>query len=348
MSHGFDYSLPALRGVQAGHEYYVAMCPLRLLPRLFVFDDAELPPELRAQRTLNLARVPEIRDYITENQASYAFSAITASIDGEAHFQVSAHHQALGTLSIPMTSRFVLNDGQHRRAAIEAALETNPELGDETIAVVFYLDKDLERSQQLFADLNKHAVKPTKSLGVLYDHRDPAAVLTRELADDTRPFRGLTEMERTTISNRSLALFTLSAVYQATLALMGKRKGDSISDADKHFVREFWETSTTVIPEWEMASNRSIRSSELRRDYVHAHGVTLQAIGAAGHRLRERYPSSWKKRLVRLSTIDWRRSNVELWEGLAMTGGHMSKARQNVQLTAAYLMDVLGLPRSDS
>ena len=39
-----------------------------------------------------------------------------------------------------MTSRFIINDGQHRRAAIEEALKERPELGDETIAVVFFLD----------------------------------------------------------------------------------------------------------------------------------------------------------------------------------------------------------------
>ena len=51
-------------GVQAGREYYVTMCPLRLIPRLFVFDEEELPPELRAQRSLNKARVPEMARYI--------------------------------------------------------------------------------------------------------------------------------------------------------------------------------------------------------------------------------------------------------------------------------------------
>jgi DNA sulfur modification protein DndB len=52
MSYGFTYTFPALRGIQAGKEYYVAMCPLELLPKIFLFDDASLPPELRAQRTV--------------------------------------------------------------------------------------------------------------------------------------------------------------------------------------------------------------------------------------------------------------------------------------------------------
>ena len=38
----FSYVFPAIRGVQAGREYYVSMCPLRLLPKLFQFDDEEM------------------------------------------------------------------------------------------------------------------------------------------------------------------------------------------------------------------------------------------------------------------------------------------------------------------
>src|SRR6478672_9135792 len=69
----FEYIFPALRGVQAGHEYYVTMCPLRLIPRLFLFNEEELPPEMRAQRALNKARVPEMARYIVENPDSYTF-----------------------------------------------------------------------------------------------------------------------------------------------------------------------------------------------------------------------------------------------------------------------------------
>ena len=53
----FEYIFPAIRGIQANHEYYVSMCPLKLIPKIFVFDDEELTPELRAQRILNKNRM---------------------------------------------------------------------------------------------------------------------------------------------------------------------------------------------------------------------------------------------------------------------------------------------------
>src|SRR5262245_2161033 len=170
----FEYIFPAIRGIQAGREYYASMCPLRLIPRIFLFDEDELKPELRAQRVLNRSRVPEIARYVLGNPSSYTFSAITASIDGDVRFErlgAEVGPKSVGLLRIPMNAKFVINDGQHRRAAIEAALRENPDLGDETIAVVFFLDVGLIRSQQMFADLNRYAIRPTSSLGLLYDHR---------------------------------------------------------------------------------------------------------------------------------------------------------------------------------
>lgn len=346
MSFGYTYTFPALRGIQAGREYYVAMCPLKLLPKIFLFDEAPLPPELRAQRTLNLARIPDIARYIVENRHDYAFSAITASIDGEVRFKpagVGDDSGDAGLLIVPMSTRFVINDGQHRRAAIEAALEERPDLGDETIAVVFYLDEGLHRSQQLFADLNKHAVRPTQSLGILYDNRDPLAILARDLAERVFCFKGLTETEKTSISNRSFKLFTLSGIYQGTAALLNKRKNEKVGDAEQDLSFHFWTELGHTIPEWELAANRKVNSSDLRRDYVHAHSVALHALGIAGHALICAHPQDWQKYLSPLHDIDWRRSNTEMWEGRAMIGGQMSKAQQNVQLTANLLKIILRL-----
>ena len=75
---------PSLRSgeFRAGREYYVSMCPLRLVPKVFLFNEAELVPGLRAQRVLNRARLPELTNYILANRESYCFSALTASLDG--------------------------------------------------------------------------------------------------------------------------------------------------------------------------------------------------------------------------------------------------------------------------
>ncbi|MFO1420299.1 MAG: DNA sulfur modification protein DndB, partial [Candidatus Competibacteraceae bacterium] len=78
---------PVIRGLQARREYYVAMWTLRMLRQISIFDEDELPPELRAQRVLNKARIPEIADYILDNPDDYVFSALTVSIDSEVTFE---------------------------------------------------------------------------------------------------------------------------------------------------------------------------------------------------------------------------------------------------------------------
>ena len=74
------FIFPAVKGFQANHEYFISMVPLEIIPRIFQFSDDELPPEIRAQRVLNKARVPEIRDYILDNPDSYVFSSLTVSV----------------------------------------------------------------------------------------------------------------------------------------------------------------------------------------------------------------------------------------------------------------------------
>ena len=168
----FTFNFAVVRGIQAHREYYIAMIPLGLLSKLFQNEEGYISPEHRAQRCINESRIPEIRDYILQNRDNYVFSALSASIDGDFTFVPSEVDSSVGLLKVDMGARFLINDGQHRKAAIEAALKEDQALAQETISIVFFKDDGLKRSQQMFADLNKHAVKSTTSLSSLYDDRD--------------------------------------------------------------------------------------------------------------------------------------------------------------------------------
>lgn len=334
MKASFEYIFPAICGVQAKREYYVSMCPLRLIPKIFLFNEEELVPELRAQRILNKTRLPEMSRYILKNSDNYTFSAITASIDGDVKFEpIGAENDSkrIGLLHIPMSAKFIINDGQHRRAAIEIALREKPELADESIAVVFFLDIGLERCQQMFADLNRYAIRPSKSLGVLYDHRDESAKVVKELVLNSPVFRGIVEMDRSTLSARSRKLFTLSAIYSATIALFSGMKDEEASDRTG-IAMTYWSEVAKSIPEWQLVRDRKMTSGEVREAFLHSHGVILQALGRVGNALLKEDMSAWPRRLKRLRTLDWTRANAKLWEGRAMIGGGVSKAEHNVVL----------------
>jgi len=344
----FGYAFPAIRGIQAQREYYASMCPLRLIPKIFYFDEeeAELSPELRAQRTLNKTRVPEIASYIVNNPLDYAFSAITASINAEVEFEplgADSQSSQIGLLRVPMDARFIINDGQHRRAAIEAAIREKPELGDESIAVVFFIDRGLARCQQLFADLNRHAIRPSKSIGVLYDHRDDMAQISRRIVLKSEVFRDLVEMDKSSLAARSRKLFTLSAIYTATISLLDHVKLDDREIATKMAI-DYWEEVARHIPEWDRVRQGKISAGEIRQDYIHSHGIALHALGKVGNYLLLNHPNAWKEKLPKLKKINWSRANSALWEGRAMVGGRLSKAAQHVTLTTVALKTILGVP----
>lgn len=339
-------TFPVIRGLQARREYYVAMWSLRMLRQISIFDEDELPPELRAQRTLNKARIPEIAGYIIDNPDDYVFSALTVSIDSEVGFEPLPGQDKLGLLRVPMDARFIINDGQHRRAAIIEALEQRPELGHETIAVVFFLDIGLERCQQMFADLNRHAIRPSRSLGLLYDHRNDKARLAKLVIMKSDVFRDIVDMEKSSLAKRSRKLFTLSAFHNACADLInGLATGDLTEDAN--MARTYWEAVSERFPAWKQVLEGRLPASEVREGYIHSHGIALQALGLAGNTLLKNHPKDWQKRLDGLQKIDWSRSNAKLWEGRALIGGKVSKVTTNVILTTNVIKKALSLPLDD-
>jgi len=342
----FEYIFPAIRGVQAKREYYVSMCPLKLIPKIFIFNEEELVPELRSQRILNKVRVPEMSRYLVENKGSYVFSALTASIDGDVRFIPVGGKIAdsrIGSLHIDMQSQFIINDGQHRRAAIEQALKEEPNLGDEAISVVFFVDRGLERCQQMFADLNRYAIRPSKSLGLLYDHRDDRARLAREVVSNTETFHDLVEMEKSSLSIRSRKLFTLSAIYTGNTALLANSPETTYDDAITTCVN-YWNEVGKHIAEWRLVRQSKISAGDVRRDFIHSHAIVLQALGHVGCDLYG--TKGWRKIISNVSAIDWHRSNSSLWEGRAMIGGQVYKSRNNVILTTNAIKQQIGVTLS--
>src|SRR6266487_123527 len=206
---------PAMEATIGKKKYYATTMALSEIPRFFKFNDWEqADPSMRAQRVLNTARVPEITKYILDNEDGYLFSSITASYNCPVTFTATSPDGRLGVLEMDLEDmEFIINDGQHRAAAIAAALKQNPEIGKERISVLLFKMEDLDRLQQMFSDLNRFVHKTSKSLDILYDHRDNLSTLTMEMTEMVPAFKGMIDKERMSIPLRSPKLFTLSSLY---------------------------------------------------------------------------------------------------------------------------------------
>lgn len=335
MKNNFFYTFPAIKGRQANRDYFIIMCPLKILSKLFIFNEEDLPPEHRAQRILNKTRIPEMANYILNNPNDYVFSSVTASIDGEFDFTPinKDFDEKIGVLKVSMDSRLLVNDGQHRRAAIEEALKASPELGDETISVVLFIDEGLRRSQQIFADLNKHAVNVSKSIGILYDSRDPIAMLTKGLLEYNKNLENYTDKENPSLSKFSPKLFTLSSINQTNKKLVNKL---NISNSQTNvFVNEFWNVLCENMKEWQFIFKKELSPHSFRSDYISSNGVVLEALGIVGNYIYKNNPNDWKKILSKIKDIDWHRSNLEDWQDRVIgPNGRIVKSATYVRLTS--------------
>lgn len=336
----FSYHFPAVKGIQAGREYYISMVPLKLLSRLFPAEDEIVLPEHRAQRRINEARIPEIKNYILDNRDTYVFSALSASIDGEFKFTPYMDTD-VGLFEVDMESIFLINDGQHRKAAIEAAMKEDPSLEKETISIVFFNDEGLARSQQMFTDLNKHAVKTSNSLATLYDSRDEIAVATKKVIDAIPFFKRYTDKERDILGKNSSSLFTLNMIYKANQKIMHSEKC-SVSDAS--FLLDYWRLVSDNIIEWQEVLNKTLTKKALRENYIVTLAITISALGKLGRFFYDNSGYKMSDYLPKLQKIDWLRSN-NIWVGRTIReNGKVLNSEEAISLTCAVIKRELGLP----
>jgi DNA sulfur modification protein DndB len=334
-----------------GRQYYSLLISLSEIPRLFKFNDWEQSTaEMRAQRVLNKARVPDLAKYILDNEDGYLFSSITASYSCPVNFIRAADNPEIGTLEMELENlEFIINDGQHRCAAIAAALKENPALGKEKISVLLFETENLERLQQMFADLNRFVQKTSKSLGMLYDHRDNLSALTMEVSDQVDVFRGMVDKETITIPLRSPKLFTIAALYDANEELLGKKIGGKGSPAYAELLKtavEYWTELSKIIGDWQRVKNGELSASELRQEKINTHAVVLRALGGVGRTLLTKYPEGWQRKLELLEKIDWRKfvggSANPLWDDVCITAGSVVSNRQARAATLAVLLREIG------
>src|SRR5262249_25965179 len=162
------------------------------------------------------------------------------------------------------------------------------------------------------SDLNRTARTTSKSLNILYNHRDLMSQVTLSLIERVEVFKGTVDKDRISLPLRSPKLFTLGAIYDATTTLLG---GVTEEDFDQKVALgiDFWEALAKHMKEWQKSKAGDLKPVELRQEYINSHAVVLWGLGGMGQTLITNHPDDWKKKLSTISSIDWRRTNKE-WQ----------------------------------
>lgn len=341
-----EFSLPVIRGKQAGRSVYTAMVPLRLLPKLFpVGVDSATTDQAQSFRQVNAERVREIAREIVAHRDDYHLGAVIVSVEQKVRYVPldSTHADASqGNLIVPLAAPLVIHDGNDRVFALQRALKECPALADDCIALLIHIDPGGKRRGQIFSDVKRYQRSAAQSVRIGHDDRDETARLTRSMIAAVPTFADAIELERTTISNRSRKLFTLSALYQANQVLLADRK-TAPYDERLQLAVDFWTAVAAVFPEWTEITQGETSAAEIRASCIHCHAIGLSAIARAGRALLAQSPKTWKKRIPDLAKLDWTRSNKKLWEGRAMIGGRLSKSSSAVARAGNAVKRHLGL-----
>ena len=189
--------IPAIRGTLGELTYYTATFTFSQIAERVKPADEELHTSKSLREQLQRAlsdNHKSITEYILTQKEHFFNALVLAVYNGdptwnELEFEYNGiRHYSMGFLHLNGEERIFPVDGQHRVEGIKSALNTNPELENETITVIFIGHHNTrdgkEKTRRIFSTLNRYA-KPV-SLGdiIALDEDDIVAISTRDLLEN--------------------------------------------------------------------------------------------------------------------------------------------------------------------
>ena len=189
-------NIPAIRGILGDIVYYTSSFTFKQIAERVKKIDQELhtSTSLKDQLQRSLTKNYEsITDYILSQKEHFFNALVLAVYDGdpvwneiEVGFKGEDYYN-MGFLRLNGEEKIFPVDGQHRVEGIKDAIKKNPELEDETIAVILighHKDKEgMEKTRRIFSTLNRYA-KPVSTGDIIaLDEDDTVAIVTRNMLE---------------------------------------------------------------------------------------------------------------------------------------------------------------------
>ncbi|MBI1903526.1 MAG: DNA sulfur modification protein DndB [Planctomycetia bacterium] len=312
-----------------------------------------------------------IKKYIIDNRSKqYILPPLTLNLQEEAKLFTgdSASTVKTGVLVLHATTKLAITDGQHRRSAIQHALddlsgEEAQQLAKDGIGVVITSEMDSAQIHQDFADCSKTKALPPSQLAV-YDRRNPANRMVVEAEERCPLFRGKIDATSVTLGKNSTSLFLANQVRQFVKTWltgnwqMGddefEKQANVICRTDETYETEFNKFLdfvnylTEVIPIWNeiaalqpgVESNR-IKEWRQHPGYVCMSVTGLVVLGRIGYELFSRRELNWRQYADKLGTIDWSKSGP-LWVGNLVREDKIVNSQRLVRDATDRVRQVMG------
>ncbi|WP_326982275.1 DNA sulfur modification protein DndB [Chryseobacterium sp. MYb264] len=233
------------------------------------------------QREVNPNRIKDIKDYILNNNERFFNSLIVAihkghpiwtDIDLAKRFEIDGDlidendlnfiESKFGILTLNGDEEIFALDGQHRLKGIIRGYETNKEIGEKEVSVIYVLHDHtkLDKTRRLFTVLNKYAEKPKGAELIIIDEDDAAAINARRLVNEHNILKKQGVLSDSKSGNLATtdktSLTTLVTIYNINKILYDKNKNfyvkrpnDQTLNTLYNISKEFWDIYFEVFPE---------------------------------------------------------------------------------------------------
>ncbi len=324
----------AIKGKDSNGVFYVAVVKAKYLSDLF--------RDVLKRTDINQANLTKIERAMRSNELRFGTSAISAITTSKLQFQQSARSQ-LGTLTIPSDSVIHVVNGLDACCATIRHVSQNNDFANSQVAVRFGIDAT-RKVEAHFAALLSVGELGSKAERIQNTRDDPIASVTLHVVSSVKYFAGRIEQVKTTISNRSTKLFTVSSLYEANRELLAVRHEETVPSSSS-LCTEFWNAIGECLAEWNGVRDGSLQPASFRATYITSQGLMLRAFATLGRGLIQQRPATWQQSLKRLEKIDFARDNP-VWTGRAIINGRVSKSLRAITLTSNYLKLHFGLKLS--
>ena len=383
---------PAMKGKFGSTEYFVVT-----MKAGEVADKLTIPTEMpgweklkleeRFQREINYNRVKkQIVPYLSDDPDRF-FGALIVNVcnDEEMEFESASTMmsgipkpyqtaaKSFGFLTLSGSERLIPLDGQHRLAALQAAISgkdekqqkipeitSNSELAKDDIMLIM-IRHDPQKGRKIFNKVNRYAKATTKSENLITADDDVIAIISREIVVNKLIGDDLVNYQSNTLSDKAPHFTTLSTIYEATKHVLedwfGKidistlpEKKSTIASY-KNTAKEYWEKLLGGVNAYKVAiadkSNEGgEKRAEMRRNSLLGKPISQLALMLAVIRLRNMEAGdgsklSWNTILDRINRVNWANDNP-MWEQILMSGSRIVAGKTNAQFASRFIAYHLG------
>jgi DNA sulfur modification protein DndB len=367
---GNSMTLPAIKYISGKREWinitmdYLTVGKFIKPSRAKKKGESLLPSEI-LNRFLDPKHKNDIKEYI-KSEPRFIIPPITLVSMDSLNFQplsihenddnlteeelLEKHKSLIGYLILPLSSRFICMDGNHRSVAIEELAEDYPELLEgSSLSLNIVYESDPRKIRQDFVDVNKNAKATSPSINTLFNTRDPLSNIVADILD-TEWIKDLTELLSPSVSKNAKQIYTINNIKNAVVELANVNSQSSTQSLSKKLsqnedfkiqlelrIEHFFST---------LKQNNFISNCvtdmdnvpDIREKSIITSGIGLTVMARVAGQIYERF-EDYEQRIQQLMEFEWSRSNPFFLGKLLSETGKIISSNSSMRATADALLE---------